>query len=152
MDNYNYDGQFAGKILIAGRASCGKTTFIQKSATNNFFGELKSVEWHSYLKIDKVREAQIESCIKCPIDFHYPKNLAEFDYLTEEFKVRSKASEVTIDDEDNNSSNFCGENKKRYPLIVMGDVSGLADRSEKFSSLLTVARKNLDIIVSIFFT
>ena len=85
MDNYNYDVQFAGKILIAGRASCGKTTFIQKSAINNFFGELKRVEWLSYLKIDKVREAQIESYIKCPIDFHYPKNLAEFDYLTEEF-------------------------------------------------------------------
>ena len=106
---------------------------MQKLAINDFFGKLKKVKWLSYIKLDKVIEAQIETCFKCPINFHHPKYLTKFDDLIEEFKVKSKASEVTI--EDNDSNNFYGENKKRDRLIVMGDVSGLADRSENFFEL-----------------
>ena len=104
---------------------------------------MKKAEWLSYIKLDKTGEAQVQSCFKCPIDFQYPKNLDEFEDLIEEFKVISKASEVTIDDDNDNefSDSFYGENKKRDRLIVINDVSGLADRSERFSSFLTVARK-----------
>ena len=56
--------------------------------------------------------------------------------------MRSKASEtIDVDSELNYSTSFDGENKKRDRLIVMDDVSVLADRSEKFSTFLTVARK-----------
>ena len=29
MEKYVYDGQFRGNVLIIGRTSCGKTTFIK---------------------------------------------------------------------------------------------------------------------------
>ena len=57
MENYIYDAQFRGNVLIVGRTSCEKTTFIQNLATNDFFGDLKKVEWLSYIKHDKIREA-----------------------------------------------------------------------------------------------
>ena len=41
---YNYDGIFEGNILDVGQTSCGKTTFIQKIAENNF-GELEEIFW-----------------------------------------------------------------------------------------------------------
>ena len=142
MDNYIFDGRFSGNILIVGRIFCGKTTFIQKLAINDCLGDLRKAEWLSHLKLGKTREVQIQPCFKCPTDFHYPKNLVEFEDLIEEFKVRSEVSESTIVDNDNEfSDSFYGENKERDQLVVMDDVSGLADRSEKFSSFLTVARK-----------
>ena len=41
MESYIYNGKFSGNILIVGRSECGKTTFVQKLALNNFFGNLK---------------------------------------------------------------------------------------------------------------
>ena len=41
MENYVYNGKFSGNIFIVGRTECGKTTFMQKLALNNFFGKLK---------------------------------------------------------------------------------------------------------------
>ena len=39
MENeYTYDGQFHGNILVVGRTGCGKTTFIQKLGKNRLFG------------------------------------------------------------------------------------------------------------------
>ena len=35
-NNEVYDGKFIGNILIVGRTECGKTTFVQKLALNNF--------------------------------------------------------------------------------------------------------------------
>ena len=48
-----YDGQFCGNILVVGRASCGKTTFLEKLILNNFFGEIIKTEWVSGIDIDK---------------------------------------------------------------------------------------------------
>ena len=39
MEEYSYDGQFIGNILVVGRTGCGKTTFIEKLAKNKLFGE-----------------------------------------------------------------------------------------------------------------
>ena len=108
-----------------------------------FFCDLKKVEWLSYIKLDKNREEQIQSCFKCAIEFHYPKNILEFKDIIEEFKVRSRASKTTTDitNEYDSLTSFYGENKKRDRLIVTDETSGLAERSEKFTSFLTVARK-----------
>ena len=38
MEEYSYDGQFIGNILVVGRTGCGKTTFIEKPARNKLFG------------------------------------------------------------------------------------------------------------------
>ena len=72
--SYTYDGKFEGNILVAGRTGCGKTGFVQKLAVNKFFGELLKTEWVSYAKLDKQREAEIQSCFDCKTDFYYPRN------------------------------------------------------------------------------
>ena len=56
--------------------------------------------------------------------------------LIEIFKLRSRE-----DTTDNNVNNSFGENKKLDRLIVMDDVSGVADVSKKFANFLTVSRK-----------
>ena len=52
-----YDGQFARNILVVGRTSCGKTTFLEKLGINKFFGNLVKTEWISGINIDKKRDS-----------------------------------------------------------------------------------------------
>ena len=59
MENYVYDGKFSGNILIFGWTECGKTTFVQNLALNNFFGNLKKIKWISGIRLSKKREAEI---------------------------------------------------------------------------------------------
>ena len=138
MENSTYDGKFIGNILIVGRTECGKTTFIQNLGVNNFFGQLKKVKWVSGIRLDKRREAEIESNFNCGVKFSYPSDKEELSAKIEEYKLESE-SENENDNYDN--VNIFGENKKRDKLIVFDDVSGLADDSKKFASFLTIARK-----------
>ena len=62
----------------------------------------------------------------------------ELDSLIETFKLRSR--EESNDNHDN-VINFLVENKKLDQLIIMDDVSGVADISKKFANFLTVSRK-----------
>ena len=64
------------------------------------------------------------------------KEQDELDSLIETFKLWS--CEETID---NNVNNSFGENKKLDRLIIMDDVSAVADVSKKFANFLTVSRK-----------
>ena len=48
--------------------------FTQKLAVNNFFGKLKKSEWVSFIKLMPEREAEIESCFQCKVEFHYPQD------------------------------------------------------------------------------
>ena len=100
MDNYICNGKFQGNFLILGRSFCGKTYFVQKLASNKFWGKLIKAEWVSYICLDQVKEAQIQSCLSSNNN-----NNLETDYV----------------------NNFYGENKKRDRLIVIDNVSGLAD-------------------------
>ena len=72
--SYIYNGKFEGNILVVGRTGCGKTGFVQKLAVNKFFGELFKAEWVSYIKLDKQREAELQSCFDTQLDFYYPRN------------------------------------------------------------------------------
>ena len=138
MENSVYDGKFIGNILVLGRTECGKTTFIQNLGINNFFGDLKIVKWLSGIRLNKKREAEIESNFNCEVNFAYPNDKEELADKIEEYKLESESE----DNEDNfDNVNIFGENKKRDKLIVFDDVSGLADDSKKFGSFLTVARK-----------
>ena len=146
---YVYDGKFSGNILVVGRTGCGKTAFIQKLAINKFFGELNAAEWVSFIKLDKTREAEIQSCFECELDFYYPRNKEHFEKLLEYFKTKSNSSEIENNNINNNINdindvnyitNYC-EKSIRSRLIVMDDVSGLADLSTKFANFLTVASK-----------
>ena len=147
MEKSIYDGKFVGNILILGRTECGKTTFVQNLAINNFFGEIKSVKWLSGIKLSEKREAEIESNFSCEVKFDYPNDKDELNDRLEEYKLES---ENNSNDDDN--VNIFGENKKRDKLIVFDDVSGLADDSKKFASFLTVARKYNYTCVYVFHT
>ena len=150
MENYIYNGKFTDNILIVGRTECGKTTFVQKLALNNFFGNLKKVKWVSGIQLSKRREAEIASNFSCDINFSYPNDADELSDKLEEFKIESESDETTTTN--NNNVNVFGENSARDWLIVFDDVSGLADDSKKFVNFLTVARKYNYNCVYIFHT
>ena len=150
MENYVYDGKFSGNILIVARTECGKTTFVQKLALNNFFGNLKKVKWVSGIRLSKRREAKIESNFSCEVKFSYPYPIDEDELgdKLEEFKLESESE----NNNNNNNVNVFGEKSVRDRLIVFDDVSGLADTSKKFVSFFTVARKYGYNCVYIFHT
>ena len=84
---YIYDGTFRGNILVLGRTECGKTSFVQKLALYDFFGELKNAKWVSGIKLNESREAEIESNFSCDVSFSYPDDVNELADLLEEFKL-----------------------------------------------------------------
>ena len=129
------DGQFQRNILTVGKTRCGKTYFMQKLAINNFFVDTIKTEWVSSIELTPTREAEIQSSFSCHVEFHYPQALERFDDLIEDFKLK------TIEDTDSINETEYGGDKKIQHLIVMDDVSGLADRSNRFASFLAMNRK-----------
>ena len=133
--NNVYNGKFNGNILLVGRTGCGKTTFLEKLAINKFFGEIVKTEWISGIEIDSSREAQIQSCFSNETEVYVATEKDELDLLIEKFK------QVKQDNDNVNISNSFGELKKMDRLIVLDDVSGVADLSKNFANFLTVSRK-----------
>ena len=148
-ENTVYDGKFIGNILVVGRTECGKTSFVQRLALNNFFGELKKVKWVSGIYLTKEREAEIESNFNCKVKFAYPSDKDELADKLEEYKLESETEKK---DKNKDNVNIFGEKSERDKLIVLDDVSGLADDSKKFVNFLTVARKYSYNCVYIFHT
>ena len=82
--------------------------------------------------LSKEREAQIKNCfVDEKVDFKYVENIVEFDDLLEHIQKRKLRC-------NNNNS---GEKIELDCLIVLDDVSSLADRSDTFANVLTVSRK-----------
>ena len=131
-----YDGQFYGNVLVVGWSGCGKT-FLEKLGVNNFFGKIVKTEWISGIDIDKQREAEIKSYFSNEREVHVAKEQDELDSLIETFKLRSHEES----DNSNMINNSFGENRKLDRLIIMDDVSGVADVSKKIFNFLTVSRK-----------
>ena len=142
MEKYIYGGKFQGNILIVGRTGCGKTTFMQKLALNNFFGKIKKAEWILYIPLTAKREAETQSNFSCEVKFYCLRSIEELDDLLEEFKQKSRSDEeATSDSQSAKNISVFREKSNRDRLIVLDDVSGLADESKEFASFLTVARK-----------
>ena len=133
-----YNGQFSGNILVVGRTGCGRMTFWEKLGLNNFLGKLVKTEWISGIDIDEKREAEIQSSFSNETEVHIAKEPEELDSLIETFKLRSEAEDNEKDTK--NVKNLFGKNKKMDRLIVMDNVSGVADISKKFANFLTVSR------------
>ena len=125
----------------------GKIDFIQKLAVTKFFEKIVKAEWVSSIQLRKTRETEIQSCFDCNLSFQYPQNLKTFDDLLDDFKVQK-----SIDNTNSIDNNNYGENKKTDCLIVMDDISGLADRSKRFASFLTIARKYVSISLCLYFS
>ena len=92
MQNFEYNANFTGNVLIVGRTGCKKTYFTQTLAVNKFFGWLKRVEWVSYIDLDEERDAEIEYFFSCDVDFYYAKSIEQFEDLSKVFKARSRKS------------------------------------------------------------
>ena len=116
-----------------GRTGCGKTTFIQKHGKNKLFGnDLIEVFWVSKIVLSKKREDFVRYSFEDQeVQFSYPHDLGDFNYLVGNF-MQNRSEYV---------KNDIGELPSVNRLIVMDDVSGLADKSEEFSNFLTVSRK-----------
>ena len=135
-----YNGQFLENILVVGRTNCGKTTFIVKLGLNNFFSNIVKTEWVSGIATDKKREAEIQSYFKNETEVHIAQDQDKLHSLIDTFKQSSHENYDDYSNNNNVNSSF-GENRKMDRLIIMDDVSGIADVSKKFSNFLTVSRK-----------
>ena len=92
----------------------------------------------SFIKLDKAREAEIQSCFECELDFYYPRNKEQFEELLEYFKTKSNSSEI----ENNNINNSDDNNINNINDVNITNYGEKSNRSRlKFSSFLTVARK-----------
>ena len=125
MEEYTCDRKLKGNVLIAGRTGCGKTTFIQKLAQNKMFGnDIVNVFWVSKIFLSPEREETIRDCfVDQNVQFTYPNNIEDFNYLIDNFM--SEKSQST-------SENDLGELTRIDKLIIMDDISGLADKSDNF--------------------
>ena len=139
-----YNGQFNGNILLVGRTGCGKTTFLEKLAINKFFGDIIKTEWVSGIEIDTSREAEIQSCFSNETKVHVATEKDELEL--ENFKLKA----LENSDDNVNLSNSFGKIKKLDRLIVLDDVSGVADLSKNFSNFLIVSRKYRYNVVYVF--
>ena len=84
----------------------------------------------------KSREEEIRTCFDyTTIQFYYSDDFDDFDMLLETFR---RDSTDNVDEQNTNDNcNIFGEKKKFDRLLVMDDVSGLADKSNDFSNFLT---------------
>ena len=114
-----------------------KQHLLKKLGLNNFFGDIIKTEWISGIGIDKQREAEIQSQFSNETEVHIAKEQDELESLSETFKLRSRQES----DNNDNVNNSFGENKKLDRLIIMDNVSGVADISKKFAYFLTVSKK-----------
>ena len=125
-----YDGQFYGNVLVVARTGCEKATFLEKLGVNNFFGKIIKTGWISGIDIKEQTEAEIQSYFSNETEVHVAKEQDELDSLIEAFKLRSREES----DDSNMLNNSFGENRKLDRLIIMDDVSGVADVSKKFAN------------------
>ena len=133
--------------MVVGRTGCGKTTFIQNLGGNNMFGrDIATVFWVFKIRLSKEREENIKMSFEDQtVQFFYPNNLDDFNYLIDFFMSERVPQSVSAD-------LTIGEWTQIDKLIVMDDVSGLADKSEDFSNFLTVCRKYGFTCVYVFHT
>ena len=120
-----YDGQFRGNIIVVGKTECGKTCFLQRLALNNFFGKLVKTEQVTGIEIGDQREAEIQACFSNKVEFHLAKTSEKLTELIEKYKPRTR-DVVT-----NESNSGFGEKISMDRLIVIENISGIADTCKK---------------------
>ena len=139
-NKFMYDGTFNGNMLVVGQTR-GKTLFVQKLGKNKIFGSIEPVDWISKNELSTDRKHQIrESFSYTSVEFHYPNDVGEFEMILELLKDNKINVNININDTEADDLGI-GEKDIFDSLIAMDDVSGLADKSNKFCSFLTVSRK-----------
>ena len=133
---------------MLGQTGCGKTSFFQSLGRNKIFcTDLLSVDWVSKYNLLNNTEDEIRQCLSyTKVEFHYPNDIGDLNLIIETFQKET----YDEDKKTNDNCNIFGENKKFDKLIVMDDVSGLADKSNDFANFLTVSQKFGSICLYIF--
>ena len=85
---------------------------------------------------------KFKACFKNHVEFQYPNNIEDFDMCLDFFQKKRNT--------ECNDNILMGEDNAFNKLIVMDDVSGLADKSNNFANFLNVS-DNLTSPVSMFF-
>ena len=115
------------------------------SEKNKIFGCIVSADWISKIELSENREQQIAQTFGyASVEFHYPNDVGEFETIL--YLLKDNKTIVNIENDDLE----IGENDVLDRLIVMDDVSGLANKPTEFSSFLTVSRKYRYTCVYIF--
>ena len=134
--------------MVLGQTGCGKTSFVQSLGKFKILGSnLLNVDWVSKTYLTKNREEEIRE------RWFSQSEWCRTDLLTETFQKENYDEDEKADSYskiDGDGWNIFGENKKLDKLIVMDNVSGLADKSNDFASFLTVSRKFCYICLYIF--
>ena len=115
---------------------------MQCLGKNKVIGDgLISVDWVTKINLTKSSKDEIRKCFNfINAEFHYPDNLPDFNLLIETFP-KDTLDDDNQDTKENNDDNNCTmfEERKINKVIVMDDVSGLADKSNDFSNFLPVS-------------
>ena len=139
-NNFICYGTFNGNMLVVGQTRYGKTSFVQRLEKDKIFGSIDSIDWISKIELSVARENQIRvSFCYASVEFHFPNDLVEFETILELLKDNKSDVNININNEADDLG--IGEKDVFDRLIVMDDVSGLADKSNEFCSFLTVSRK-----------
>ena len=105
------------------------------------FRKLEGIHKVSAIKLSKASEAEIDSCFKLKVEFYNPQNeynlRKTFVGLENLYKEKLKKKKIVVE----NSGNGKGEYMKRDNLILLDDVTGLADRSHSFVKLFDNVQK-----------
>ena len=130
-----YDRTLSGNIPLQGSSGSGKTSLVQEAATNSMFGKLEKVYWLSGIELSREREGEIESCFESEIEFYYPKDQ---DALS---KVINDLENLYLEKQEKNSvkklESVIGERTVLDNLVVLDDITGLADKSHSIVKFLT---------------
>ena len=127
-----------------GKTGCGKTYFLQKLGLKIYFGKVVKTEWVTGIENDEQREAEIQSCFSNKVEFHFATEPDDLVSLIEKFKLRTR--DIT-----NNENNYVfGEKLSMDCLIVMGDVSGIANNCKNLQTFKQFP-ENIDTTVSMCF-
>ena len=103
-------------------------------------GGLKEIFWISKISLSSQREGNIRSCFKKHVEFKYTNNNMYLDFFQRKRDTES------------NDNILMGEDNVFNKLIVIDDVSGLADKSDNFANILTVSKKFTFTCVYVFYT
>ena len=162
--NLLYNGSLSdGNTVIVGKPNSGKTQYVCKCLMNGMFGDVEELFYiapSETLTNDRKKkmydmfENNEKKSFKLNIDT--ASNKTDLDSTLDKIKVylNTKIDEVNNETDDVHDENINveseGENPKITRLLLLDDMSTIADKSQSFANFYTRARKLGLSIVTIF--
>ena len=90
-----------------------------------------------FCSAEQIKGDRIASCFTSKVEIHHTQDIEGLKELIETFKLRTE----NLVENDSINGSVSGENKIMDHLIVMDDISGLADSCKEFADFLTITQK-----------